>query len=76
MRIKKNFSRFLNKLSWLRKSFVQGFLHLVGAEENPFDKDVERIFNRTNNDALNEDFRKISIDMANAFKKYRNQLPT
>lgn len=68
-------SRYYKKLYRFCTSFFQGFLHLIGAEENPYDKDVRRIFNRTDNEALSEDFEKINNDFISAFKKYEKQFP-
>lgn len=69
-------SRYFEKLRQLGKSFIQGFLHIIGAGENPFDKDVERIFNRTDHEALRGDFEKVNNDFIKAFNRYENQLPS
>jgi hypothetical protein len=68
-------SRSFEKLRQLGNSFIQGFLHIIGAEENPYEKDVQKIFNRTNNEKLKEDFEKVNKDFIKAFNKYKNQYP-
>lgn len=69
-------SRYSIKLRQFGTIFIQGFLHLIGAGENPFDKDVEKIFNRTDQEALRGDIEKVSNDFVKAFNKYKNQLPS
>jgi hypothetical protein len=75
MQTQSSCSRYFKKLRQLCSSFFQGFLHLIGAEENPYEKDVQKILNRTNNEALREDFEKINGDFIKAFNKYKNQFP-
>lgn len=76
MQINKSFLACFSKLYRLRKSFFQGVLHLLGSAENPYDREVEKIFKRTNHEALRGDFEKVNNDFINAFKRYKSQLPS
>ena len=59
----------------LWRSFLQGFLFFFRAYDNPYEKRVKNIVNKTAAEALWEDFLRISMDFKNAFEKHKNQLP-